>query len=154
VYQKLIGRIIEQLFCPQLNSPIPQRSNSTGTNRPDFILANYATEGFWHHIRMRYLADYIIVDPKNHTAPIDKNEVLKFANYLKPQGAGLFGIVVCRMGADSGALTTRKEQWTIDNKLILILDDSDIESMLLAQGAGGDPCTVLSDRLQDFRLSI
>jgi|SRR3954469_8588542 len=154
VYQKLVGRIIEQLFCPGLNSPIPQHSNASGTNRPDFILSNYAIDGFWHHIRTRYFADYIIVDPKNHTGPINKTEVLKVANYLKPQGAGLFGIIICRAGADSGALTTRREQWTESNKLILILDDSDIESMLLAQSAGGDPCSVLSDRLRDFRLSF
>jgi hypothetical protein len=154
VYQKLVGRIVEQLFCPPLNLPIPQHSNSSGINRPDYILPNYANEGFWYYIRTRYLADYIIVDPKNHASTIDKSEILKFANYLKAHGPGQFGILVCRVGADAGALITRREQWTEGDKLILILNDSDIEAMLLAQGAGGDPCQIISDRIQDFRLSI
>ena len=129
------------------------------SSRPQRLACVSETD--WPNIRAVVLpsaqfADFAAqqLDPKNRTIPIDKNDVLQVANYLKPQGAGQFGIIVCRLGADQGALITRQEQWMQYQKLVLILDDSDVESMLLAQSAGGDPSKILSDWIQDFRLSI
>ena len=66
----------------------------------------------------------------------------------------MFGIILCRAGVDGGAKVTMREQWILHRKLIVALNDLDLENMLLAKAAGGDPTTVLGDRIQEFRLSM
>jgi hypothetical protein len=66
----------------------------------------------------------------------------------------MFGIILSRVGANGSAKVTMREQWLLHNKLLIVLNDGDVEGMLLAKAAGGDPTVVLSDRIQEFRLSI
>jgi hypothetical protein len=153
-YQRLIGRILEDLFCPPLTRPLPEHPDSTRANRRDFIFPNYAVDGFWQFVRSRYAADYIVVDAKNGKGRISKAHVLQIANYLRPHGVGMFGIILCRNGIDNGAKVTMREQWLLNNKLIIALNDTDLENMLLAKAAQGEVTAVLSDRIQDFRLSM
>ena len=111
VYQKTVGDILELLFCPPLTKPIFEHSDNTRANRRDFILPNYADSGFWRSIREKYCADYIVIDAKNYSNKVKKNDVLQVANYLKPRGAGLFGLIISRNGGDSaGCQVTVREQ--------------------------------------------
>jgi hypothetical protein len=154
-YQNLIGKIFEHLFRPPLEAPIPESSDGSGSNRRDYILPNYASNEFWLFIREKYQADYIVIDAKNYSSKISKTHILQLANYLKPYGCGLFGIICCRNGGDSrGCAVTVREQWIAHRKLILILDDKDIENMLLAKSSGGKPEEILSGKIQEFRLSL
>ncbi|MHB8057271.1 MAG: HNH endonuclease [Desulfuromonadaceae bacterium] len=153
-YQKLIGQILECLFCPPLEPPISELPDFNGVNRRDLILPNYSDNGFWCFIREKYLADYIVVDPKNHSKPVSKKEILQIANYLKPHGAGMFAIIVTRIGADKGAMITIREQWAANQKMIVIINDGDIEAMLLAKSASGDPSKIIGQKIEQFRLSM
>jgi hypothetical protein len=155
VYQSVVGDILELLFCPPLSKPLCEHSDKAQANRRDFILPNYADSGFWRSIRERYGADYIVVDAKNFTGKITKTEVLQIANYLKPHGAGLLALIVCRTGGDSrGCDITLREQWLIHRKLILILDDHEIEEMLVAKSDGRPPEEIIGRRIERFRLSM
>lgn len=91
IYQKLVGRILEHLFCPPLNVPLSESPDESGVNRRDFILANFAEQGYWSHIRSRYAADYVVIDAKDYAGKVKKRAVLQMANYLRHYGAGLFG---------------------------------------------------------------
>ena len=153
-YQKLIGRILVDIFCPPLTTPLEEHSDASRANRRDFVFPNYAVDGFWHFIRTRYAADYIVVDAKNGKGKITKAHILQMANYLKEHGVGMFGIILGRNDTDSGAKVTMREQWLLHNKLIVTLNDAELENMLLAKAAGGNPTTVLSDRIQQFRLAM
>jgi len=155
VYQSLIGDILECLFTPPLSKPIPELSDKAQANRRDYILPNYAEKGFGAFMRDKYGADYIVVDAKNYSRKIKKTEVLQLANYLKDHGAGLFGMIVCRHGGDSsGCEHTIREQWMVHRKLIIVLDDEDIENMLLAKSDGNPPEDVVSRKIEQFRLSM
>lgn len=57
VYQSLVGDILEHLFTPPLNKPIPELSDKARTNRRDFIMPNYSDKGFWAFMREKYGAD-------------------------------------------------------------------------------------------------
>jgi hypothetical protein len=153
-YQKLIGRILIDLFCPPLTNPLEEHADAARANRRDFVFPNYAADSFWQFIRTRYAADYIVVDAKNGKGKITKTHVLQIANYLKEHGVGMFGIILCRNGIKSGAKVTMREQWLLHDKMIIALNDLDLENMLLAKAAGGDPVAVISDRIQQFRLSM
>lgn len=155
VYQSLVGEILECLFTPPLGKPIPELSDQAKANRRDFIMPNYTDKGFWAFMREKYQADYVVVDAKNYTRKVKKAEVLQIANYLKPHGAGLFGIIVSRKGGDaSGCEHTLREQWVIHRKLILVLDDDDIKEMLIAKSDGRIPEEIVGQKIEQFRLSM
>jgi hypothetical protein len=155
VYQSLVGDILECLFTPPLGKPIPELSDKAKANRRDFIMPNYTDKGFWAFMREKYQADYVIVDAKNYTRKVKKSEVLQIANYLKPHGAGLFGIIISRKGGDaSGCEHTLREQWMVHRKLILVLDDDDIKEMLIAKSDGRVPEEIVGQKIEQFRLSM
>jgi hypothetical protein len=153
-YQKLVGKIFEHLFCPPLASPKAELSDKHKLNRRDLIFPNYSDSGFWHFLRQMYQADYIVIDAKNYKKPISKSQVLQIANYLKLHGAGLFAIIASRKGVSNSAELTIREQWFVYNKMIVVLDDSDLENMLLSSSSSGDPSQVIGQAIEDFRLSI
>lgn len=155
LYQSLVGDILEYLFTPPLSKPIPEHKDKTGTNRRDFIIPNYATDGFWSFARTKYLADYVVVDAKNLKKKVSKRDVLQVANYLKPHGAGLFGMIFSRFGGNSrGCDQTLREQWVTQQKLIIVLSDNDVEEMLTLKDSGEEPDSVLGRAIQEFRLSM
>lgn len=154
IYQRLVGEILDVYFSPPLNKPIAEHSDFSKSNRRDFILANYANDGFWKYIRNTYSADYIVVDAKNYANKIKKNEVLQIANYLKKHGAGMFAIIFSRKGGDqSGCLHTLREQWVLHGKMIIILDDYDVESILKSNDSRIIE-EVIGSKIQEFRLSM
>lgn len=153
-YQKLVGHILEHLFCPPLESPISESADKFSVNRRDWIFPNYSDTGFWHFLRQTYKADYIVVDTKNYKDSISKNQVLQISNYLKSHGAGLFAIITTRKGANKSAELTIREQWMAHNKMILAINDNDLEAMLLASSSGGEAYKVIGQVIENFRLSI
>jgi hypothetical protein len=154
VYQRLVTDILEELFCPPLNSPITELTDEVRVNRRDIILPNYSTDGFWKFMQDKYTADYIVVDAKNYVKPVGKEEALQVANYLKLRGAGLFGIIISRQGGDDACYHILREQWMDSGKLILVLNDRDVASMLLAHRSGGRPEEVISQKIEEFRLAL
>lgn len=155
LYQNLVGDILEHIFTPPLNRPMPELSDKAKANRRDFIMPNYANDGFWHYVREKYSADYIVIDAKNYSRKVKKNDVLQIANYLKPHGVGKFGLIFSRNGGDSaGCEHTLREQWMVHEKLIIVLDDNDVEAMLTTVSGGGSAEEVISRKIEEFRLSM
>ena len=152
-YQKSIGRLLELLFCPPLGSPLGEKNDFDKVNRRDLIFANHASDGFWAALRQRYGADYILVDAKNG-ARVKKSDVLQIANYLKPHGLGKFAIIAGRAGVERGVPAVLREQWAFHEKMILVLNDDDLEEMVLAYGSGREQTQVLSDKIQAFRVGM
>lgn len=153
-YQKLIGEILSFLFSPPLLQPLSEKSDALKVNRRDFIFPNYCDTGFWAYLRSRYCADYIVVDAKNYNQKVTKKEILQMANYLKCHGTGLFGMIIARYGISESAIYTLREVWAIEKKLIIILQDNDIEQMLLEKISKRDPENVIRQKIEDFRLSL
>ncbi|UVS79431.1 hypothetical protein Actkin_03179 [Actinokineospora sp. UTMC 2448] len=153
-YQKLCEEILAYLFCPGLENPRTEVSTASKVNRRDIVMANYATDGFWEFMRSHYRADFVIADAKNYAAAIKKSEVLQIANYLTDRGAGLFGLIITRVGASVGARWTMREQWVLYNKLIVVLDDSDVRQMLIARDSGTAAELVIRQKIEDFRLDL
>jgi len=153
-YQRLVGLIVEELFCPPLSKPLPEYSDVTNTNRKDYVLPNYCNEGFWKFLREKYNAEYIVVEAKNYKNRVGKNQILQVANYLKPYGTGMFAFIFSRYGVDDkGGKQTIKEQWIMENKMIIVFEDSDVKNMLLADTIEGVE-QIISDKIQEFRLSL
>jgi hypothetical protein len=129
-YEKFCEDMLGFLFCPPLQQVISQSRNEMGVNRRDFILPNYAPDGFWNFMRVHYHADFVVAEAKNITGLVHKAEVLQLANYLTRHGTGLVGMLLTRHGLDSDARWTSREQWLLHDKLIVGFDDEDYRQML------------------------
>lgn len=154
IYQKLVGKILEFLFCPPLENPISERTTFDEVNRRDFILPNYSSEGFWRFIRERYCGDYILVDAKNYSGKIEKDEALQILNYLKDQGLGLFALIFSRKGGSKGCEITLRDHWILYKKMVIVLDDNDVEKMLNAKLGSSKPEDIIGEKIRQFRISI
>lgn len=154
VYQKLVGEVLTSLFCPPLDPVSEQNSDANLANRRDFIVPNYAECGYWPYLRQRYRADFIVVDAKNSAKGIVKDDILQVAHYLKEKGVGLFGLIFSRCGIDESAEKHLQDIWRNENKMLIILNDSDVEQMLLNKQRGNDPCQIIIEKIQEFRLRI
>ncbi|KAF6578401.1 restriction endonuclease [Paenibacillus sp. JJ1683] len=153
-YQKICASILEHLFYPSLGKPIIELSDHVRANRRDIIMANYCDEGYWKYLRGRYRADYIIVDSKNYSSKLDKSCVLQMANYLKDYGPGMFGIIALRTEPKESAIHTQREIWMAHNKLIIFVNDTDFEQMLMLKKNGNEPEEVIKQKIEDFRLGL
>lgn len=153
-YQRLVRDILAATLSPPLEQPLDEHRNQSGVNRRDIVFANYAESGGWKFLRDHYDAHYVVVDAKNYGGGVKKKDVLQIANYLSAHGAGLFGIIVCRTAADRSAEITRREQWVIHRKMILVLNDDDLRTMLALAATGQEPSTVIRQKVEDFRLGF
>ena len=153
-YQQLAAEIFEYLFCPPLGPLITNLADQDRRNIRDMVSENHTTEGYWSVIRASYSADYIVVDAKNYTQPFDKRPVIDIAHYLKPYGCGLFGILFTRKGASAAGKSAIREHWIASRKMIVAIDDNDVEEMLGVKATGGRPEEVLRRQIADFRMSL
>ena len=153
-YQKLIGEILELLFCPPLTNPIDEKYDERKINRRDFIMPNYSANGFWKFVREKYCADFIVIDAKNSAQGIKKQDILQVSNYLKQHGTGLFGIIIARKYNEKRMYEMLSQIWQLENKMIIIINDNDIEQMLIEKMNGGEPEKLIREKIEDFRLLI
>ncbi len=154
VYQKLVGDILYALFSPPLELPSEQNSDADYKNRRDYVIPNYAEHGYWAYLRERYHAEFIVVDAKNSANFVNKSDILQVAHYLKEKGLGLFGIIFSRIGTDESAELHLMDIWRDENKMIVVLNDNDVEQMLLNRQNEIDPCRIIIEKIQEFRQKI
>ena len=154
-YQKLVGDVLELLFCKTLSSPSMQSSDFSKNNRRDFVLLNATYENsIWRFLRDRYDAEYIIVDAKNSDKPITKQDILQISHYLKGKGAGRFGINISRKGLGKSSQIALRDTWIHEEKMIIVLDDNDVETMLKEMRSKNDPADIIRQKVAELRLSI
>lgn len=153
-YQRLIRRILERLFVPPLAPPLWEHADAEGYNRRDIILPNYAESGFWAYMRQRYAADFIVADAKNFTDDIGKGEALQILNYLKADGAGLFGLLITRKGLSEACQHALADHWTRHGKMVICLSDNDVHQMLRLKEANESPEAVIRQGIEGFRLGL
>lgn len=153
-YEDYCEELLNFLFAPPLSRAISQSRNQHNVNRRDFVLPNYAPDGFWRFMRDHYDADYVVAEVKNLGKRPGKTEVLQVANYLSPHGTGLFALILSRKSLDESAKWICREQWAQHRKMIVSLDDDDIRQMITSKLAGGEPTDMVRQKIEDFRLLI
>ena len=80
--------------------------------------------------------------------------MLDLGNYLSKPGTGLFGMLVTRNSSDRGADITRREQWFMHQKLVIVLNDDDLRQMWTMLKRGGDPSQHILQKIEDFRIAF
>lgn len=129
-YEDIIERIFSVIFYPSLCNPTKQHQIHEGRKRIDITYTNEAKNGFFNWVAMHYPASHIFVECKNYGKDIANPEIDQLSGRFSPS-RGQVGILICRSVKDKALLYRRCIDTAKDNRgFILVLDDSDIESLI------------------------
>ena len=154
-YQDICVDILEHTLCPPLMPPEEERPTGTGLHRRDIIMhIPLDAPLFWYSLRLAYSALAIIVECKNYRNEIPANDVVISSKYFGKKKLSLFGIILTRKGLDGGARKQQRSLWQNEDKMIICLNDADLEKMVLLQDSGEDPSVVIDKAIRDLRASL
>ena len=91
----------------------------------------------------------VLVEFKNYTGPVGKDEVNQTRNYLSSP-MGRLAILIARNGYDEAAGVKRNTVYSEDKKVILLLTADDIAEMLYMKERGEDPADFIIDAIERF----
>ena len=66
----------------------------------------------------------------------------------------MFGIIIARKGTNSASENALRDMWIYQQKMIVVLNDTDIEQMILIRKDGEDPARLILKKIEEFRLAI
>ena len=153
-YQVLLKDIFDLLFNPPLSISYYENSDRGGFNRRDIVYPNYSSDGFWSQVRVQYHGSIIIIEAKNHKKAIGKHEIVATSKYLKEKGVGLFSIIATRKGISDSGYHALVDEWSSNQKMLVILDDNDIVKMLKYRITGRYPEEIVRCKIEKLRLSL
>lgn len=154
-YQKLCQEILSFCFVPPLLESMYEESTESGIHRRDVIYhIPHDASGFWSYVKTAHSALAVIVDAKNYTSILPKNQIVITSKYFGPKKLGSFGIIVCRKGLDSSGNKELADRWIHHDEMIVCLTDDDLEEMVGLKLAGEDAEYVIDRKIRDLRSAL
>jgi len=92
----------------------------------------------------------VVAEFKNGDSVPTQKEVESLQQYLWPQAMRSFGLLCARKGPSDSALLARRRAWVENEKLIVILSDSDLLEAINLRAAGGDASEIIDAQLEEF----
>jgi hypothetical protein len=149
-YQRLTLEILNFLFNPQLIDGQLEVRTIDGTERRDIIFTNDSDQTFWTYLRTAHGSFLIMFESKN-TLELDNNHLNQTATYLG-DAIGRMAFVVTR-----NPMKEAQERKTFaiynkdgNRKLILVISDADIQTMLDMRCQGKNPMRHLQKLYRTF----
>ena len=154
-YQRLVLEILNYLFNPELIDGQLEVRSIEGTERRDVIFTNDSDQSFWTYLRTEHSGIFLMFETKN-TKEIEMTHLNQTATYLGDR-IGYVGFIVTRNPIEQ---PQERKVFTIYNdsnprrKVILILSDKDLETMLDMKCEGSDPMRYLQKLYRAFRTKV
>ncbi|WP_448635205.1 hypothetical protein [Pedobacter panaciterrae] len=153
-YEVLCQEMLEYLFANDLSKWTRQQQTDDGLSRYDLICRISSNDDFWKTVLHSFNSRYVLFEFKNYSKNLSQDQIYSTERYLFPKALRGTSIIICRSGYSECALNAAKGSLRESGKLILILSQDDINQMLLARDNGDSPNDFLSDRLDDFLMSL
>jgi hypothetical protein len=147
-YERICEKILTTLFVPPLDEPSRQVRSYNGIHRVDSTFPSHAKKSWWGEIYEVRDAKLIVVDYKNFSDTVPKDEVLKVYGGLS--SAKKFAIIVTRKGLKRGGVTQANECYRADKTIIICVNENDVFEMLDKYQNLQDPADVLKRVLDKF----
>jgi len=155
IYQKLCEEILSFCFIPPLSGPLYEEATEDGGHRRDIIYnIPHDSYGFWAHIKAAYNALSIIVDPKNYSGVLPKDQIVIVSKYFGPKKLGNFGIIICRNEMDASGKKEQIDRWIHYDQMIICLTDNDLEEMIGLKLAEQEPERVIDRKIRELRAGV
>ncbi|TAG25869.1 MAG: hypothetical protein EAZ37_11445 [Burkholderiales bacterium] len=146
-YEKLVLRILTRLFVPPLADPKEQVRSIDGREIKDITFYNSAGTGFWHDMKLQHRSVSVVFEVKNM---IDLgNEEFGQLSMRLDDIKGTFGVLVAR-AKDNLDTQRAYRRLYLERKIVLILTDNDLVSMLRLKQMGDDPSLSLRALYRSF----
>lgn len=146
IYNDLVGSTLQLLFHPDLVNPENVRMTSSPSLSSRLIFRNQAREHeFWIDAYDAYKSKYITIDVYNKTLEPSNLETL--GKYLS-ESHGLIGLIVGRQTKPEILRPVSIALLKNEKKVVIPLDDSQLQAMLEYKAGGINPVCLLQDRYQ------
>lgn len=154
-YQKLCQDILLFCFVPPLLEPLCEESTASGIHRRDLIYhIPHDASGFWAYVKTTHSALAVIVDAKNYTSILPKDQIVIASKYFGPKKLGNFGIITCRKELDASGKKEQADRWIYHDEMIICLTDDDLEEMVGLKRAGEDAEYVIDRKMRELRSAL
>ena len=154
VFEKIGEDIISYTFEKELVKSGRQNSTRDGKQRRDSVFRIVSNDGFWGRVQRRFNSDFIIIDYKNYTDPIDSNTLYSVSKYAN-EAIGKLVVIVSRHGLSSSAIDTQIRIFRDMGVIIIVLSDDDLKTLINTKdnmGQDDRPSQLLDSKLDELLL--
>jgi len=153
-FEDKCNEILKYLFPEDLSVWNTQQISDDDLSRFDLICRISSKDDFWKTLIHSFNSRYILFEFKNYKDPLPQGQIYTTERYLFPKALRGTCILIARNGATEQALNAAKGALRESGKLILLLDKEDLEKMLLKRDGGDSPSDYLSDKIDEFLMSL
>lgn len=153
-YEELCQEVFIYLFDPDLYGFHRQAETSDGGNRYDFICRIKPGNAFWDGVRHDFRTKAILFECKNYEKAIGPDQVYSTERYLFAGALRTVCLLISRLPPSDGALRAAQGAMRETSKLILLLSNEDLISMIKLKGEPGGPENYLDERIWSFVVSL
>lgn len=155
-YQRLVYEILNYLFEPDLTDGQMEPATFLGTERRDIIYVNEAERSFLKHVRETYSSVLLLFEIKN-VKEVELEHVNQVAAYLGVR-LGMLGFIVTRHPPGQNIVlktySVFNDTPSVPRKIILIVTDADLVTMIRLRQEGKAPVVVLKQLYRTFKLRV
>jgi hypothetical protein len=153
-YEKIGVEVLKYLFEKDLANWNTQQRTDDELSRFDMICRVISKNDFWKNLIQSFQSRYVLFEFKNYSDPIGQDQIYTTERYLYLRGLRSVGFIVAPKGGSSNAQKAAKGALREHGKVILILNNDDLCKMVDMKEKGGEPSDYLSDKLDDFLISL
>lgn len=138
-YHRAVERLLTALFYPALTFPKREQQIHEGRKRIDIVFLNSDNRGFFSWLASHYPSSHIIIECKNYSADPGNPELDQLSSRFSPN-RGQVGLLLCRTFDNKELFLQRCRDTAQDGRgYILVLDDSDLRSLVSARKEDDEP---------------
>lgn len=150
-YEQVIQKIMNYLFQNYLYNLRAQQRDEWQVNVYDLIARIIPKDNlFWNFIVQEMGSRYVVIECKNYAEKISQGQILTTEKYLYAPALRTFAMMCTRQGADDGANKVLRGAIREHGKLIVVLNDNDMISMIQRKQQGADPSDYLFDLVDEL----
>ncbi|MEM3094247.1 MAG: hypothetical protein QXX64_01285 [Nitrososphaera sp.] len=153
-YQKHMLGILNHLFEPELTNGKIEEPTIDGTERRDIVFTNESERSFWQYVRQQY-SNYLVMFEAKNVYEVNNQHINQVAAYMGDR-IGRFAIILTRNPPNEAQIRKIITVFndSIPRKVILIIHDSDVETMLRMKERGENPTKHIQQLYREFKLHL
>ena len=155
-YEKLLEEMIKEFFSNELAEFVQQSRTEDGINIFDMIckIKNDVDDEFFSTIEKFFKSKYILFEFKNYTELIKQGEICTTEKYLYETALRKVAIIITRKGIDTNGGKMISGILRETGKLMIVLNDEDIHSMIELYEKNEKVSMVLSEKLDKLLTTL
>ena len=153
-YEALCQEVMVHLFDPDLYGFQRQTVTTDIGNRYDFICRIRPGNPFWDTIRHDFRTRALLFECKNYNGAIGADQIYSTERYLFRGALRTVCLLISRLPPSDSAVRAAQGAMREASKLILLLSNDDLISMIKLKDTPGGPENYLDEQIWNFVVSL